>query len=102
MAIIESEKVLERKLSEWVKALGGISIKLSAMYFTGLPDRMVLLPEGIIFFCELKTTGKQPTKIQERVHATIRKLGFKVYVVDSSDTISSMLKTELNTKLKND
>lgn len=98
--IKESEKVLERKLVKWIKDIGGMSVKLKADYFAGLPDRMNLIPSGRIFFCELKTTGQKPTKLQELVHKQIRALGFKVYIVDSTDSMSEMLKTELLEKEK--
>ena len=92
---IESEKLLERKLTKWIKNLGGLCIKLLATHFTGLPDRMILLPEGKIFFCEVKTTGKKPTAIQRRVHDTIRALGFRVHVVDCSEDLELMIKNEI-------
>lgn len=98
MAAIESEKVLERKLGKWIKEAGGLCIKLSAMYFTGLPDRMILLPKGVIFFCEVKTTGKKATAIQLRVHTMIRDLGFRVHVIDCTDDLILMLKKEILTK----
>ena len=92
---IESEKLIERKLVKWIKNLGGLSIKLVATYFTGLPDRMILLPEGRIFFCEVKTTGKVPTAIQRRVHDAIRALGFRVHVIDCSEDLELMIKNEI-------
>lgn len=91
----ESEKVLERKLNKWVKEAGGMSVKLGAQYHGGLPDRMLLLPNAKIFFCELKSTGQTPTALQRVTHKLLRGLGFKVYVVDSSDLLSQMIKTEL-------
>ncbi len=87
---IESEKLLERKLGEAVKKLGGWSIKLLSNLITGLPDRICLLPGGILFFAEIKTTGKKPTPIQLSVHRRIRELGFKVYVIESSDDIKNI------------
>ena len=96
--MIESEKALERKLNKMVNTLGGLNIKLLSTLFTGLPDRMVLLPGGVIFFCEVKTTGNLPTKIQRFVHDKIRALGFRVHVVDCSDDIYLMLKNEFKNK----
>ena len=92
---IESEKVLERKLVKWVKDAGGKCIKLSSQYNTGLPDRMILLPKGKVFYCELKSTGKEPTTIQKLIHNEFRALGFKLYVVDNSVALSEMLRSEL-------
>ena len=93
--LIESEKVLEKKLVKWIKEAGGKCLKLSSQFNTGLPDRMILLPKGHIFYCEVKSTGKKPSKMQEIIHNEIRALGFRVYVVDSTEALSEMLKAEL-------
>ena len=97
--LLESEKVLERKLVKWVKEAKGKCIKLSSQFNTGLPDRMILLPMGVMFYCELKSTGVKPTKMQMIMHEELRALGFNVYVVDTSVGLSEMLKKEL---LKNE
>jgi hypothetical protein len=88
---IESEKVLERKLSEELKRIGGQTIKLLPIYLTGLPDRLCLLTGGRLFFAEIKTTTKKPTKIQLVIHKKLRKLGFSVYVIDSTKQISGII-----------
>lgn len=89
--MIESEKLLERKLRDSVKAAGGWCIKLITMHITGLPDRLCLLPGAKVVFAEVKGTGKKPTKIQEHVHGKLRKLGFTVMVIDSSVKIKELL-----------
>ena len=92
MTKIEGEKYLEKKLGSEVKKLGGWSIKLLPDFISGIPDRMCLLPEGRIFFAEIKTTKKKPTKMQLLIHRRLRKLGFKVYVIDTSIQITEILK----------
>lgn len=87
----ESEKRLERKLHNEVKKLGGWSIKMLSTHITGLPDRMCLFPDGRIMFCEIKTTGEKPTKIQRAVHRKLRRLGFKVLVIDRTAQIKKTL-----------
>lgn len=88
---IESEKLLEVKLKAMIeKELKGLCIKLSAMHFTGLPDRLCLVPYGKLFFCEVKTTKMKPKRIQQIVHDKIRLLGFKVYIVDSTEIINQI------------
>jgi len=89
--MLESEKLLERKLNLGVKKLGGWSIKLLTTHVIGLPDRMILLPGGRIFFAEIKTTHKKPAYIQHVVHNKFRALGFKVYVLDSTEDITQLL-----------
>jgi hypothetical protein len=82
--MIEKEKNLEKEFNTIAKKLNGFSIKMLSSHITGLPDRLCLLPGGILFFAEIKTTGKKPTKIQLLIHGKLRKLGFKVYVIDST------------------
>ena len=88
--MIESEKVLERRLCQKVKTAGGWAIKMLATHVTGLPDRIVLLPGGRIYFVEVKTTNKKPRPIQLAIHRKLENLGFKVYIVDSSELIESL------------
>jgi len=88
---IESEKILERKLSWEVERLGGWSLKLLSTHITGLPDRICLLPGGKIFFAEIKTTKKKPKKIQIWVHNKIQALGFRVEIIDQSEQIKALI-----------
>lgn len=81
-----SEKVFERELSKYVGDSGGMAVKLLSQFIKGLPDRMYLLPGGVVVFVEFKSAGKRPTKIQSYIHAKIRALGFLVYVVDSVES----------------
>lgn len=98
MKHIESEKVIERKLVEQVKLNEGLCIKLLCDQFIGLPDRLCLLPNGKLVFVELKTTGKKPRRIQTVVHNKLRKLGFRVEVIDTTakviELIENMLQNE--------
>ena len=83
MKQIDSEKVIERKLVEAVKANDGMCIKLLCDNLLGLPDRMVLIPHSKIAFVELKTTGRKPRRIQVFMHNKLRALGFRVEVIDT-------------------
>lgn len=88
--LVESEKTLEKKLGLHAKKLGGLSLKLLCNHFTGLPDRLVLLPNGRIMFVEVKTTGKKPTKRQLHVHAKLQGLGFTVLVLERSEQLKEI------------
>ena len=87
----ESEKTLEARLRREVEKLGGMALKLSAQMHRGLPDRLILMPGGKAFFAEIKTTGKKPTLLQQKCHRELRALGFFVWVVDSSETVSDLI-----------
>ena len=90
------EKDIEKKLVKAVKSMGGIAPKLVSPGFDGMPDRLILLPGGIMDFAELKASGKKPRPLQIARHRLLRKLGFKVYVIDNPEQIGGML-DELHT-----
>lgn len=86
-----NEKLIEKKLREGVKKLGGLALKIYSPWFTGLPDRLVLLPGGRIKWAETKTTGEKLSKRQRYVHELLLKLGFHVWVIDSEETLNEFL-----------
>lgn len=88
---IENEKLIERKLVEKCKECGALCIKLLTYQFTGLPDRMCLFPHGVVVFVELKSTGEKPRKIQSVVHKKLRDLGFRVEVIDTVESVNSLI-----------
>lgn len=85
------EKNIEQKLVKAVKSAGGIAPKLTCPGFDGMPDRLVLMPEGRIGFVEVKALGKEPRPLQVRRHEMLRNLGFKVYVLDDQEQIGGIL-----------
>jgi hypothetical protein len=85
------EKTLERKLVERVKAMGGIVPKLVSPGFSGMPDRLVLLPGGKMAFVEVKGYGMKPRPLQIKRHGMLKKLGFKVYVLDDKKEIQRIV-----------
>ena len=85
------EREIERKLVAKTKAMGGIAPKFTSPGFDGMPDRLILLPNGKMGFAELKAPGKKPRPLQEARHNLLRRLGFKVYVIDCVKQIDSVL-----------
>lgn len=83
-----SEKYLERKLVERIKAKGGLCLKFASITEAGYPDRLCLMPQGRTFWVELKTTGRKPTRLQLIRHTELRSRGFAVFVVDSLITLN--------------
>ena len=57
-----SEAVIETQLRLWVQSINGKCIKLPALLYRGIPDRMVLLPNGQVWFIELKREKAKTTK----------------------------------------
>ena len=52
------EKTVEAKLVAAVKAMGGLSPKFISPGYDGMPDRLVLLPNGILLLTR-KKLGKK-------------------------------------------
>lgn len=86
-----SEKVLEAELRERCKALGWMCIKLTSQYQRGLPDRLILMPGSRVCFAEIKTTGKKPTALQRVTHERLRALGYRVEVVDTTESLDNLI-----------
>ena len=86
------EKTIERKLVQIVKAVGGIALKFTSPGYDGMPDRMVILPEGHIAFVEVKAPGMKPRPLQVKRHELLRRLGCKVFVLDDAGRILQIIK----------
>ncbi|MDU4970200.1 MAG: VRR-NUC domain-containing protein [Atopobium minutum] len=86
------EKTIEQKLVKETQTKGGLCLKLVCPGFAGMPDRLVLLPDGHIGFVEVKAPGKMPRPLQVARHRKLRHLGFHVFVLDDKEQISKTLK----------
>ncbi|WP_449457914.1 VRR-NUC domain-containing protein [Streptococcus suis] len=85
------EKVVEEALVRAVKCRGRLALKLTSPSWVGIPDRLVLLPQGRLGFVEVKAPGKVPRPLQVRRLEQLKNLGFKVYVLDSLEKIEGVL-----------
>lgn len=85
------EAEVEGYLVEQVKYAGGIAYKFTSPARINVPDRLCVLPGGILFFVELKAPGKLPNDGQKREHHRLRELGVAVYVVDTFDGVDELL-----------
>ena len=85
------EKETERKLVRAVKRVGGICPKFVSPGMDGMPDRMILLPGGMIGFVEVKAPGRKPRILQVRRHRQLRNLGFPVFVLDDPEQILDII-----------
>ena len=58
-----------------------------------MPDRLVCLPGGQAVFVELKAPGKAPRPIQIHQIGLLKKLGFRVEVIDSKEQVDEFVQT---------
>ena len=89
------EKAIERRLKREVEktVLGAACMKWVCPGYSGVPDRIILLPGGKIVFVELKAPGKHERARQEYVHTRLRKLGFDVFPsIDSPAKVDEVVR----------
>lgn len=85
------EKIIEEHLVKAIRLTGGLALKFVSPGFDGVPDRLLLLPNGRMAFAELKAPGKQLRPLQKRRKRQLEALGFRVYVIDNTDQIGGVL-----------
>jgi len=76
------ESKVDQKIVEYAKKRGLVAIKLTmlAIYgFAGLPDRLFIGPNRVIFFIEMKSPGKTRTALQKWWGDKLESFGFNVY-----------------------
>ena len=86
------EKQIEHSLVTAARKQGGLALKFVSPSFAGMPDRLVLLPDGKIAFVEVKAPGKKPKPLQVKRHEMLRNLGFQVFVLDEASAVPGLLK----------
>lgn len=78
--ITMNEATLEVYFNKRVQGLGGLTLKI-APTTAGAPDRLVLLPGGIIRLVELKTERGKVRPIQFHFHSRCSDIGTPVVVL---------------------
>lgn len=75
------EKEIEGKLRQMVENHGGLCMKWVSGW-SGVPDRIILLPGGLVMFAETKRPkGGRLSRLQEWWRKKLRGLGFWSVVV---------------------
>ena len=85
------EKAIEAKLAKAVRLMGGFPLKITSANYDGMPDRLVLLPHGVLAFIELKAPGKKLRPLQEKRKRQLEGLGFSVFCIDNTEQIGGIL-----------
>jgi hypothetical protein len=84
------EKHIENRFRLAVKSKGGLCLKLTTPGHTGTPDRLILMPEGRVFFCEFKWNKNKTSVRQEAVIRVLRGLGFEVWIINEENIDESI------------
>lgn len=93
-----AEAIVESYLVRRVKELGGVTRKLQYVGRNGAPDRMLLFPDGRIYFVECKRLGGKAKAHQLREMMELIDLGFIAATVDSKQAVDDFLTTHVGVK----
>lgn len=85
------ETTLERKLVSEVKKIGGQAPKWVSPGNRGVPDRLVILPNGRTVYVEMKAPGKPLQPLQNHWARILRGLKQSVYKIDSLEDIDRFI-----------
>lgn len=86
------ERDIERYLVRQAKSLQGEVRKVMYIGHRGAPDRLLMLPAGVLVWVELKAPGKKPEPHQIREHVRMRRMGQRVEVIDSLEGVDKLMK----------
>lgn len=90
------ETEVEKHLCKKVKnELHGLALKFVSPGFNGVPDRIILVPGGRIYFVETKAPGKTLRKLQRWVCGVIEGLGFVVLRIDTKPKVDAFVREVL-------
>lgn len=95
------ESKIEKKLCDGIKALGGRAYKFVSPGISGVPDRIVCLPNGTVVFAELKSQRGVLSKQQLHRIEELRRMKHRVYVLNSEEKVGQFL-SEIGKELGNE
>ena len=94
---LESEKAIEDAVCMVVGLLHGRSLKLNTYGHAHWPDRMHILPGGVVCFIEYKRQGERPRPAQLFTLKQLRDMGVNVTWADNvPDAITFLATTALS------
>jgi len=77
------ERDVESKVRKYARDRGFLVYKFTDPTQAGVPDRILISPQGHLFFVEFKAPGKKPRANQLAEHKRLQEHGQHVYVIDS-------------------
>lgn len=86
-----SERYIEELLIKEVKNLGGAALKFTSPGNAGVPDRIVLMPPGKLYFVELKSSSGKQSKLQAFWQKVLERMGFKYYLINSPEGVKDFI-----------
>lgn len=89
------ESVIEARLVRLVRSRGGLCFKFVSPGNPGVPDRIVITPEGRTVYVELKTEAGRLAAIQKWQQEEMRKRGAEVRTLKGLDQVLAFVEEVL-------
>ena len=93
------EKEIERRMVQTVRERGGLCYKFVSPSNPGVPDRIIITPNGQVVFVELKTETGRLAKIQAWQLDEMRKRGADVRVAKGWPAVKALLEEVLPSEI---
>lgn len=89
--MVKLEKEIERKLTDMVESHGGRCLKWVCPGWSGVPDRILLLPGARVYFVETKRPkGGRLSALQRKWQEWLSALGFFSGVVWTAEDVEAV------------
>jgi len=85
------ENKVEKYLDSEIIKLGGITRKWVSPGRDGVPDRICLLPGGVVYFVEVKTVDGSVSEVQKREQKRIADTGAFVRTVFGEEEVDQLI-----------
>ena len=86
------ESAIEEKLVKLVRDGGGLCYKFVSPGNRGVPDRLVITPDGRVFFVELKSETGRLSELQKFQMSELEKRNVAVHVLNSMEQVAEFVK----------
>ena len=85
------ERKVEKKLTDGVRKLGGKAYKFVSPGNVGVPDRIIVWPDGKIEFVEIKSENGRLSKMQTAQINRLQEMTCDVHILYGADAVSAYL-----------
>lgn len=90
--IKHSEAQIEKHLFYEIRKLKGLAYKFTSPGHAGVPDRVILLPNGTTIFVELKREDGRLSSLQIKTIRFFQENNIEVYVLYSKEEVDDFIK----------
>lgn len=89
---MHTEKQIENYLKRKFESIGSIVLKFTSPGQAGVPDRIIILPDGYTIFVEVKCKTGRVAPLQEYWRKKLIRQGAEAFFVWSYDDVDKLIK----------